>query len=386
MANPASLALQVGNANMGTASRLPQTSAKPTAGAPFPRLSRKARNRGYVVTFTGAGGGFAQLVTQPLKPVGGWLRQIVLTIIASGGTGTAAVAAADAPWNVIQTLMFRDPLGQPIINVDGYGLYEIQKYSGQLGQAKMMDPSQLPSYSAIATSGNFTIKLQLPLELDSSGYCSLNSMNAAATAQLDIQFAASTTVYSTPPTGVPQLQVTAEQNFWAAPIQNPAIGPPDAGATAQWTKTGGQTSVASATNVLVASPRTGTYIHTLITILRDANGVRQDNYPLTDLTFQVDGVPVFLERFDDRVDDMARWTDGISRDTGVVVWSFRDAVQPLISVADTHDLLLQTTPATLLEVGGTFQTITAAPGSLTFYTGELWPTNAARIPWSHLAQ
>lgn len=377
---------------MGTVSRQPQTTAAPANGmAPFIRQSKKAFNRGYAFAFSGAGGGFGQLVNQPIKPVGGWLRHLIVTVQVASGTSTGAtVAAADAPWNIIQTLLLRDPLGQPILNIDGYGAYLMQLYSGQCAQGRRADPSVIPSFSAIVTasgagSGNLTFKLILPLELDSSGYCALSSLNAAANITMDIQLATAATVYTTPPTTLGTITVTVEQAFWAAPPNNAQLGPPDPGASSQWTKVGGQTSIPSATNVLVASPRKGTWIHTVIAVLRDASGVRQDNWPLNDLTFQLDGVPLKIEQFSDRVDDMDRFTDGITRPTGVIAHTFRDAVQQEISSADTHDLTLPTTPASLIELGGTFQAIGSAPGVMVLYVGELFPTNNARVPYTHLA-
>lgn len=372
---------------MGTVSRQPQTGTKPADGAPFVRLSRQSFNRGYDV----ASLAFGALVNQPIKPVGGWLRYISLTVKASGGVnGSVTVAAAaDAPWNVIQTLLFRDPLGQPIINCDGYSLFELNKYSGQCGQGLSSDPSQRPSFSAISTggsgTGNFTFVLTLPFELDSAAYCALSSLNAAATVTMDIQLAASSAVYTTPPGTLPTLEVKVEQAFWAVPVQDPSLAPPDAGASAQWTKTGGSSTVPSATNVLIASPRKGTWIHTLIAILRDSTGARIDAWPTSDLTLQIDGVPVKIEANIDRYDEMYEFSGGVSRDTGVIAYTFRNSVQQTVSKADTHDVTLPTTPATLLEVGGTFGTISNAPGSIFFVTGELFPTNTAKIPYTHLA-
>lgn len=388
MANPLTT-LQVGNPSMSTVSRQPQTTAAPAAAsAPFVRQSRKAFNRGYSI----AGNAFGALVNQPIKPVGGWLRHLVLTIQATGGTsGGVAAGTADAPWNVIQTLLLRDPLGQPILNLDGYGLFLMQLYSGQCAMGRRADPSVVPSFSAIQTTtgagcGNFQFKLILPFELDSAGYCSLSSLNAAANIQMDLQLAASGVVYGTAPTTLPTMTVTLEQAFWAAPPNNPQLGPPDPGASSQWTKVGGQTQVASATNSLIASPRKGTFIHSLIAVLRDSAGARQDNWPLTDLTLQIDGVPLKIELFNDRVDDMDRFTDGITRPVGVIAHTWRDSVQQEINSADTHDLTLPTTPASLIELGGTFQVIGAAPGVITFYVGELFPTNNAKVPYTHLAQ
>lgn len=387
-ANPTT-ALQVGNPTMGTVSRQPQTTAAPAAAAsPFVRQSRKAFNRGYSV----AGNAFGALVNQPIKPVGGWLRHLVLTIAVVNGTSSGAVVVngLDTPWNIIQTLLLRDPLGQPILNLDGYGAFLTQLYSGQAAMGRRADPSVVPSFSPVqltsgAGAGNFQFKLILPFELDSAGYCALSSLNAAANIQMDLQMATSAAIYSTPPTTLGTITVTVEQAFWAAPPNNPQLGPPDPGASSQWTKVGGQTAVASATNTLIASPRKGTFIHSLIAVLRDANGVRQDNWPLTDLTLQIDGVPLKIEMFNDRVDDMDRFTDGITRPTGVIAHTWRDAVQQEISSADTHDLTLPTTPASLIELGGTFQVITTAPGVVTFYVGELFPTNNAKVPYTHLA-
>ncbi len=74
---------------------------------------------------------------------------------------------------------------------------------------------------------------------------------------------------------------------------------------------------------------------------------------------------------------------GNNRPTGVICYSFRDSVQSAVSTADTYDLLMPTTPATLLEVSGTWGTITNAPAILTAVTGELYPVGG--IPYTHLA-
>lgn len=125
----------------------------------------------------------------------------------------------------------------------------------------------------------------------------------------------------------------------------------------------------------------GTYIHSLILTLRDSAGVRQDNWPLNDLTMYVDGVPIEFEDFNQRIDDMYEMF-GVTRPTGVVVYSFRDSVEQIVNMSDTHDLLLYTTPATLLEIAGTFQAIGASPAKIYCYTGELYPVGG--IPYTHL--
>lgn len=373
--------LQTANPSMGTVSRVPQTTGAPAAdpSTPFARLSRQ----GQILGPSQGGNAFGSLWTPILKPVGGYLRSLNLYVTATGGTGTVAVASADAPYNSIQNVFLRDPFGQPIIQSSGYGLSLIQLYSGQVGMLSFgNNPVTLPSYQAVQTSGNFSFRLVLPFELDSSGYCSLPSMNAASQAQLQIQLNPTATVYTTLPTTVPALTLTADEPYWMAPVDNPNIAPPDVGSSAQWSEARAAAGVAANSFQRIVLPRVGTFIHTLILTLRDANGVRIDAYPPSDLSLWVDGVPVLYESFNERQDRM--WQQfGVARPTGVIVYSFRDAVQQAVSSADTYDLLLPTTPATLLEIGGTWGTINSGPGQLIALTGELFPSGG--VPYTHLA-
>jgi hypothetical protein len=105
----------------------------------------------------------------------------------------------------------------------------------------------------------------------------------------------------------------------------------------------------------------------------------------------VDGVPITFEFLNERRDIMFQEFGSYSYNpvagpagkapTGVVVWSFRESVQTAVSTADTYDLLLPTTPATLLEVAGTWGTFTGT-GQLYTVTGELFPVSG--IPYTHL--
>ena len=373
--------LQTAQPALGTVSRQPQTTAEPTAGnAPFARMSRQMQILGPVT----AGLTFGALFTPPIKPAGGYIRFYPLYVTASGGTGTAAVASQDAPYNVIQNVFLRDPFGQPIIQADGYSLFLIDLYGGQSGMLSFgNNTATLPSFSAVATSGNFSFRTHLPLELDSSGYCSLPAMNAASQPSIWVQLNPTATVYSTPPTGVPTIQCQLDEEFWAAPVDNPQFAPPDVGSSAQWSVTKAPTGIASAQFQRVVLPRVGTYTHTLIMVLRDSTGARIDQYPSTDLSLWVDGVPHLYETFNERQDKMFAQF-GVTRPTGVVVYTFRNSVQSAVSTADTYDLLLPTSPATLLELVGTWGTISNAPAQLYQVTGELFPLGG--IPYTHLAQ
>jgi hypothetical protein len=374
--------LQTANPGMSTVSRMPQTTAAPqTANVPFPRLSRQ----GQILGPNQAGQTFGSLWTPLLKPVGGYLRSLRFNIAAVGGNLTAATAAADAPYNTIQNLYFRDPFGQPIVQASGYSLYLINLYSGQVGALGFgNNVATLPSFSAVsATTGQFNLAMFIPLELDSSAYCSLPFMNASSQPQIQVQFNPSVSVYTASTgTTVPTLTVSLDEPFWMAPVDNPAAAPADVGSSAQWSESRAAAGVGSAQFLRVQLPRVGTYIHTLILVLRDSTGARVDNWPLNDLSLWFDGVPVLMETFATRVDAMFTQF-GVTRPTGVIVYTFRNSIQSFVSNGDTYDLLAPTTPATLLEVSGTFQTITNAPATITAVIGELFPLGG--IPYTHLA-
>lgn len=373
--------LQTAQPALGTVSRQPQTTAEPASGnVPFTRMSRQMQILGPV----SAGLSFGSLFTPPIKPAGGYIRYYPLYVTATGGTGTVAVASADAPWNVLQNVFLRDPFGQPIIQADGYSLYLIDLYGGQSGMLGFGNQSTAnPSYQSVQTSGNFSCRFHLPLELDSSGYCSLPAMNAASQPSIWVQVNPSTVVYSTPPTTIPTLQLQLDEEFWAAPVDNPQYAPPDVGSSAQWSVTKAPTGIASAQFQRLVLPRVGTYTNTLILVLRDSTGARIDAFPATDLSLWVDGVPHLYETFNERQDKMYAQF-GVTRPTGVIVYTFRNSVQTAVSTADTYDLILPTSPATLLEAVGTWGTITNAPAQLYQITGELYPLGG--IPYTHLAQ
>lgn len=385
--------LQTAQPSLGTVSRQPQTTAQPAgAGAPFTRMSRQMQ----ILGPSQAGTVFGSLYTPQIKPVGGYVRYYPIYFTATGGAGTTAVASADAPWNAVQNLFLRDPFGQPIIQADGYSLYLIDLYGGQSGVFGFGNQTpNLPSFQAIQSNGNFQFRLHIPFELDSSGYCSLPAMNAASQPSIWIQTNPSTVVYSTAPGTVPTMQIQIDEEFWAAPVDNPTFAPPDVGSSAQWSVTKAPTGIASGQFQRIVMPRVGALTNTLITILRDSTGARIDGYPTTDLSLWVDGVPQLYETFNERADKMYT-AFGVTRPTGVIVYTFRNSVQTFVSTADTYDLILPTSPATLLELVGTwgsgngtaisgYQTaITNVPAQLYQLTGELYPLGG--IPYTHLAQ
>lgn len=381
--------LQSPNVALGTVSRSPQTSATPAASsAPFVRQSRKAQ----VLTFDQSGSpvAFGGNFLQTWKPAGGYMRRHRYELLATGGSASNVGSLADGPYTAIQTLQFRDSQGAIIINTDGYGLRVIDTYSGQIGPNATAVPSNDPTFSAVVTTtGNFTLPFYIPFELNSQGYAAIASLSAAAQPALQVQFNSAASTYQTAPqTTNPTLELRAYTEFWTIPVANPKVAPPGLGTTAQWQWGIGAQTPTNSANLFVTMPLVNTFIHTLAVVLRDSGAslARIDNYPATDLTFRLDNVPIEYESFISR---RAKMHQGFSygnsdvRLAGELVYTFRDSVHhgPVTNI-DTGDYWLYTTPATLLEVGGTWGSTGTGPDKLYFYCGQVWPQ--AQVPYGHL--
>ena len=297
---------------------------------------------------------------------------------ATGGVNAGTTTAtADAPYNVIQSVQLRDAFGTVVFQTDGYGLFLVHLYSGQVGASGFQNPASDSWFVAIVTgaagSGNFTFALYLPLEFDpDTGYCALPAMNAAAEMTLTIQLSAAATVYSAAPTTLPLIEVDVYQEYWAVPISDPNLTPPDDGSSHQWTQSQGNVGVASASNSRVQLPDVGTYLSTLILVFRDSTNARIDTPFSTDIELWVDSIPVRIEHPKNLQSRMFRQF-GVTRPTGVQCYSFRDSVGFVVNV-DDMELLLPTTPGTLLEVfSGGWGTFGNSPATISTYTGKLYP-------------
>jgi len=373
------------NPQAQTVGRLPQTTQGVPAGGPFIRYAEEA----VALAYDTAGIAFGGVSNLPLTAVPGFLRALIVKLTASGGSGAQVVTAGtDAPMNAISQLTLRDASGQPIYPaIDGFGLFLINLYSCQslVGQGGRQDPtsSGFPSFAAVTTAsgsgaGNFTVKMWVPLEYNSSGFTALPADNSAELPKLLIQFAASATVYQTAPSTLPTIDLRVEEAYWAVPNNMPDLAPYDVGASSQWLlNTSGQNPPSNA-YMRVLSQGVGQYIHTIITVYRDSNNNRQAKYP-DPIELWIDNYQYRLEALDTRNDEL--WKRfGVTRPTGVEAYTWRNSIQDEVSNADDAENILVTTGSTKLEVGGTWQTNANAPAQLTTYTGMVFP-GPSGFPW-----
>lgn len=368
------------NPAVGAAGRpQPQTTNPSQPGGPFLRYAKGASRPGY----TRSGDNFGAQITNPLAAAPGYLRWLDVTIVASGGTSTAAVvAAADAPYNAVTLVQFKDPWGTPLITGDGYSiLYLLNKYAGQ-----GLDPlypgntlSQLPSFSAIQTAsgsgaGNFTFKSIIPVE-GTKGYGVVSIGNSSVMPSLTLQMAASGSVYTTPPGTVPTLATTVDEFYYDVDPANP-VEPPGNGSTFQTAVVIGNQPIGSTSSTRVSLPRTGGYLTSLILVLRDSTGARVNAWNSTGrIRVYIDGVPRFDETYLQLLDRMYAATNGTPQDTGVAAYDFKRSLSQLnLGYLDTLEQALQTNPGTLIEVEMTpWGTISNSPAQLQAIITQLVP-------------
>jgi hypothetical protein len=315
-------------------------------------------------------------ITQPLAAAPGYLRYLDLSFVATAGSGVAAVAAADAPYSVVQIVQLKDPWGTPLITGDGYSILKLlHMYSGQ--GLSPLSPGNLtsnyPSYSAIATSGNFTFRSILPLE-GTKGYGVISIGNSSVLPSLYFTF--TTAVYSTQPTTAPTIASTVDEFYYDIDPSNPAA-PPGNGSTFQTAVVQAAQTIGSASSARVQLPRTGGYLTSLIFVLRDNTGARVDAWNSTGrIRVYIDGVPRFDETFLQAQDRMYAQTNGVARDSGTMAYSFKTSLSQLnLGYLDSLEQALQTNPGTLIEVEMTpWGTISSAPGTLYAIITQLVPS------------
>lgn len=182
--------------------------------------------------------------TQPFPtwqlPANNILRCIFLEVsaVTSGNEATVAFNTPDAPLNVLQTVNFQDSTTTSIVGTfDSYTLGVVQKYGGYTFSS---DVRSNATYTATtgsgSTAGSFNIVFRIPVEIvPRTGFGSLSNTSSNAPFQLQLTLNSSTAVYSTAPTSLPVVTVTASLGgYWAGPASSAAPEPLNYGTTSRW--------------------------------------------------------------------------------------------------------------------------------------------------------
>lgn len=359
----------------------PQTTAQ-GPGGPFIRHAQAGRGFQYALTAQS----FGFNIQQPLTAVPGYARALRLRVAATGGSASATVAgAADAPWNVCSLVQMFDPFGTPLIVAPGYeAFYLIPKWGGQFF-AGGVEPKFLPSFSAVATAsgasaGNFSFATVLPIEIV-KGVGVISMANSAVLPRLQLNGAASGTVYSTAPGTLPTLEVDCDVDYYWLP--DVPTAPPGLGTTCQWALAPYNPTIGSSATTTVTASREGGYLTGIILVMRDSTGARIDGYPSggARMRWYVDGIGILDTRFDTLTDDIVNQyvlqtntlTGGAVRDTGVVPITRKTGLgRQILGLLDTGEEWLSTSPGTSIAIeAAPFGTIANAPALLQALAGQV---------------
>lgn len=357
----------------GTTSGANQNSA-PVAMVPFIRASGLHRETMYDKGSITLGTSSQDLGTIDV-PAYGYLRAVVFTVEASGGSGstTAGVMADDAPWNVLNNITFQEPDGSTIAQFNsGYDLYLANKYGGYRAHN---DPKLSIAYSAPDDGGNFRFQLRIPLELSArDGLGSLPNQNSAAQFKVRATIGSADTVFSTSPDTVPSVSLKMSVECWDQPQPNNGgvaneTEPPASNTTQYWNPQ--QYNITSGES----SPRLtrmGNYVRNWVFVFRDDTGARTDDWP--------NPCRIYLDARPKDVVRKTEWQNTIYErygltgdydsaggpDTGVWPYDFCHEFDGNVGF-ENRDLWLPTLGSTRVEVEGNFPT----SGKLHVHTNDV---------------
>jgi len=208
-------------------------------------------------------------------PAYGYVRNLVILVTASGGTGgsPAATATESGIFAALKNIYLTEPNGAVISQYDtSYQLMLANKFGGY-GHVLGSDPRANPQFTdqTSAFSG-FSFLLRIPVEINGrDGLGSLPNQNAAATFKLRMGLAKVADIAGgTLPTTLPTVRVRVYLEAWDQPEISSAgatnqVTPPAMNTTQFWSS---QTYNVNAGQNTIRLTRVGNYIRNLIFTLR----------------------------------------------------------------------------------------------------------------------
>lgn len=162
----------------------------------------------------------------------GYIFGLALRIVATTAANAATVAfTEDAPWSSLDSVVIRDANGE-IANLQGYDLY-LANLIGRQYVNRFQDASTstylFNSVSGVGggLGGSFAFFARVPIGLNRRSLRGiLGNQDRAQKYQLRTDLAASTAVYTTPPTTLPSIAVERYYENYSVPSPMSPIGAP----------------------------------------------------------------------------------------------------------------------------------------------------------------
>lgn len=349
-----------------------QVAAPPVAIIPFGRAAKRHAEQGASQVLAAPWPATQQ--TYYVPPYG-FLSALIVTVQATGGSGSAVTANADAPWNVLSNVLMGDVNGTPFWNLGGYSSFLARKWGGyRLGRP---DQSTF-GFQAVTTAGLFKEKFSLFQEFGLGGRGVLPNFDASAAYKLVLTYNSPATgtgpnnVYSAFTGGAPGLTTILEALMRSEPGAQDQFGnaqevkPPAAGSISYWTSQ--SFNVAAGSNTLLLA-RTGNLIRNQILVFRDAGGSRANAdstgvTPPTTLEYQWDGQQRYILNVDS-LRELAYDLNGFDADAGTI--PLQNTTELGIPINEDGLEWMQTTGATKLGLRFT----SSAAGTLEVITNDI---------------
>lgn len=315
---------------------------------------------------------------------GDYTAGVYLWVTHTIAAGNAAVVAfaADGPFSAIQQVELLDPTGAAFHTYSGYELaVPVMGMGGYVGQGITTDgPNYTAVTGAVATGGSFGFMLRIPCEFfprDAAG--ALWNGSTAAQFKIRVTLAASTAVFTTPPTALTNVRVRVNSHGYQIPNANSQQGVPFAA-----TPPGGQMyqnffrqvyQVAGAGNIIVPLSRKGYYLRQLHIVTRDNAGARTNALLTGDVNIKIDNVDVFNgppELWKQITWERNRWATGAAIPAGIygLTWAYDwDG----LNGGESRDQWIPTQPGSIMELRATC----GAAGSITIITNDATITKEA---------
>lgn len=352
----------------------------PAAIAPY-RFSVGARER-FIGDYSDVASAFGSTQNTVDIPAGDFTAGVYIRVDATVPSANSANVAyqGDGPFSVLSEVQLQDPQGIPFQILSGYELYVWNLFGGFTGQSdQVLSPYYTAVVSTGATGGNFSFVLRVPAELEPrDGVGALFNGSTASQFKVKIVLAASTAVYSTPPTALPttvRVRLTSHGYQLAQMLpsghafeQEPPGGPIYNNLTRQVFQ------FAGAGTLTVPLVRKGFLYREILFVVRDASLVRS-NAIITNMVLKVDNVEHWngdFAMYRHVTWERNRGQTGANLPAGLAMQSFCHDWDGLTG-GETRDTYVPTTPGSIAELRLT----ASAAGSLTILVNDVTPTQQA---------
>lgn len=156
----------------------------------------------------------------------GYIYGIQLEVVANAAANAATVVyAEDAPWNSLDLIIYKDVNGE-LINLSGFDLY-LANLAMKQYVYRFQDQSAFFTLTAGAggTGGTFNFQIRVPVAVNRRDLLGVvGNQDRAQKYTLRTDQAASTAIYTTPPTTLPTMTIAKTYENYAVPMLSSATG------------------------------------------------------------------------------------------------------------------------------------------------------------------